>query len=231
MSHALNPSDNPPPAPTAAEYFLHPGRRGKLARRDHGGFTVNLTYGKKFWDLPAYRSTLFLTLLLALKDRASEVRFERLDKEAVEGGFRMAYRIDGEWYELVPPPAMVGALMVRELKTLAGRHSWRARLGGFLRSLAERIDRQIQSPASGRIHVRVTSHTFVLTATVDPTSPVDRVFLRFPEVDPEVSDEAQAQLCAVFSGCETRGWVFGTEVPENAAPVSVSDKPSEPTRE
>ena len=61
--------------------------------------------------LPAHRMMLLLFLQLAVKDRATELRFEQSrffngEKEpgAAEVGFSLSYRVDGQLYDLVPPP-------------------------------------------------------------------------------------------------------------------------------
>ena len=45
------------------------------------------------------RKLLNMVLLLAIKDKASDIHFEPFEEE-----YKMRYRVDGVLYELVPPP-------------------------------------------------------------------------------------------------------------------------------
>ena len=45
------------------------------------------------------RKLLNMVLLLAIKDKASDIHFEPFEDE-----YKMRYRVDGVLYELVPPP-------------------------------------------------------------------------------------------------------------------------------
>jgi hypothetical protein len=55
-----------------------------------------------------------MVLVLAIKDRATEVRFEAHANEC-----KLQYRVRGELLDLVPPPAHMGKNIVNRIQTLA----------------------------------------------------------------------------------------------------------------
>ncbi len=63
---------------------------------------------------------LLLLFLLSLKDRATELRLEPQDTDSSEPGVRLSYVVNGESYELVPPPFEIAIEVIQEIKTLAG---------------------------------------------------------------------------------------------------------------
>lgn len=60
------------------------------------------------------RKLLVMVLLMSIRDRASTIRFclqaDRIDT---------TYQIDGEWYELVPPPAHIWPDLVADVRSVA----------------------------------------------------------------------------------------------------------------
>jgi hypothetical protein len=93
--------------------------------------------------LQPVRKLLGFVLLLAVKDGASEVRFEPLTPGDVLGpGCRVRYCVGRTWYDMVPAPVPVQALS-REVAALSRQgfiHRWLAALrGGRPRPLESRL--------------------------------------------------------------------------------------------
>jgi hypothetical protein len=137
-------------------------------------------------------------LLLCLKDRASELRFESYTDDFGERGTRMSYVVDGLSHELVPPPSHLAPAICRELKRLAGLLSFHSRAGGILRSLATRIDGQPTGPASGLFRVGVGGSLSDVGVTVSSTPQGDRILLAISEVNPTLSQVAATSLRKLF---------------------------------
>jgi hypothetical protein len=69
------------------------------------------------------RRLIYLVLLLAVKDRAAEVRFEPSE---VDGEWKLRYLVGGQWYDMAPVPLDVP--ICEEIRRLGGMHSasgWR----------------------------------------------------------------------------------------------------------
>lgn len=58
-----------------------------------------------------------VVILLAIKDRSTEIRFEPGDKT-----FRLCYRCNGVLYDMVPPPLFLRKALSGTLKAMAGLH-------------------------------------------------------------------------------------------------------------
>src|SRR5688500_16516993 len=65
-------------------------------------------------DWPVHK-LIHLVLLIALKDRATEVVFEPRPDE-----IRLAYRVDGTLHDMVPPPAFLADALTQVFCELAG---------------------------------------------------------------------------------------------------------------
>ena len=86
-------------------------------------------------SVPPHRKVLLLLFLLALKDRASEVRFEHWATEP--DGYRLSlyYEVDGQTHELVPPPEHLADAIIQEIKAIAGFYPMRRRFADLIRRL------------------------------------------------------------------------------------------------
>jgi type IV pilus assembly protein PilB len=90
---------------------------------------------------------LNMVLLMAIKDKASDIHFEPFENE-----FKMRYRIDGVLYEMVPPPKQLGPAITSRVKVMAGL------------DIAER-----RLPQDGRIELTVGGRPVDLRIAVLPT--------------------------------------------------------------
>src|SRR5262245_20264551 len=64
-----------------------------------------------------------MVLLLALKDRATEVRFEPLSDR-----YQLSYRVGGTLFDMVPPPLSVAQKIVNVLKVISDLDITRTRV-------------------------------------------------------------------------------------------------------
>ena len=91
----------------AGQAGVDPGRRqadrerqGPLAQFSHRNEnTIDLEAIEEMAEAAPVRKLLNMVLLLAIKDKASDIHFEPFEDE-----YKMRYRVDGVLYELVPPP-------------------------------------------------------------------------------------------------------------------------------
>ncbi|MHB1558772.1 MAG: P-loop NTPase family protein [Isosphaeraceae bacterium] len=159
--------------------------------------------------LPPHSRIVILVILLAIKDRASECRIEAWTDDAGERQCRMSHVVDGISYDLVPPPAVLAPLMIRDLKQLGGLRSWRGRLGDALRSLASRIDgKPAVEAASGLFRVGMGPGGGGLTrdvrVAVEPMPRGECAILVTPYDSPELSLAAQAALREAMKARQSR---------------------------
>src|SRR6185436_19429366 len=99
---------------------------------------------------------LNMVLLLAIKDKASDVHFEPFEEE-----FKMRYRIDGVLYEMVPPPKHIAMAITSRIKVMANL------------DIAER-----RMPQDGRIPLVVQGRAVDLRVAVLPTMFGESVVMR-----------------------------------------------------
>lgn len=91
-----------------------------LASRVGGCNLIDVGEIGHYPSLSPHRKMLLLLFLLSLKDRATELRLEPQDTDSSEPGVRLSYVVNGESYELVPPPFEIAIEVIQEIKTLAG---------------------------------------------------------------------------------------------------------------
>jgi len=97
-----------------------------------------------------------MVLLLAIKDRASDLHFEPFENE-----FKIRIRSDGVLYEMVPPPRHLAFAITTRIKVMADL------------DIAER-----RMPQDGRIRLNVGGHPVDLRVSVLPTMFGERVVMR-----------------------------------------------------
>ena len=119
-----------------------------------GGY--NLTDEMALVDSAPVRKLLNMVLLLAIKDRASDLHFEPFEDE-----FRIRIKADGILYEMVPPPRHLAFAVTTRIKVMANL------------DIAER-----RMPQDGRIELTVGGHPVDLRVSVLPTMFGESVVLR-----------------------------------------------------
>jgi type IV pilus assembly protein PilB len=127
---------------------------------------------------PPVRRLVYMVLLLAVKDRATEVRFEPSppDRE-----WKLRYHVDRVWYEMVPVPLRVP--ISREVGRLAGLG-----LARRLRSSLARLVTGSRPAQETRVRLRVAGRAVDLGVTIGPAEVggagrADAVAVRLPEGD------------------------------------------------
>lgn len=117
-----------------------------LADAGHGG-SIDLDSLEEMADAAPVRKLLNMVLLMAIRDKASDIHLEPFEKE-----FRMRYRCDGVMYELVPPPKHLAAAISSRIKVMANL------------DIAER-----RVPQDGRIELSIGGNPVDLRVSVLPT--------------------------------------------------------------
>jgi len=121
---------------------------------DDGAF--DLTAAEEVADSAPVRKLLNMVLLLAIRDRASDLHFEPFEDE-----FRIRVKADGVLYEMVPPPRHLAFAITTRIKVMANLN------------IAER-----RLPQDGRIESSVGGHPVDLRVSVLPTMFGESVVLR-----------------------------------------------------
>jgi type IV pilus assembly protein PilB len=102
------------------------------------------------------RKLLNMVLLLAIKDKASDIHFEPFEDE-----YKMRYRVDGVLYELVPPPRHLAPAIASRIKVMSNL------------DIAER-----RLPQDGRIELNIGGNSVDIRVSTLPTLFGESVVLR-----------------------------------------------------
>ncbi|MBI2803898.1 MAG: Flp pilus assembly complex ATPase component TadA [Planctomycetes bacterium] len=98
-------------------------------------------------DAAPVRKLLNMIMLLAIKDRASDIHFEPFEDE-----YKLRYRCDGVMYEMVPPPRHLANAIATRIKVMANL------------DIAER-----RLPQDGRIELNVGGNPVDMRVSILPT--------------------------------------------------------------
>lgn len=109
--------------------------------------SIDLESLEEMADAAPVRKLINMVLLMAIRDKASDIHFEPFEDE-----FRMRYRVDGLMMELVPPPRHLAAAISSRVKVMANL------------DIAER-----RVPQDGRIELSVGGNPVDLRVSVLPT--------------------------------------------------------------
>jgi type IV pilus assembly protein PilB len=102
------------------------------------------------------RKLLNMVLLLAIKDKASDIHFEPFEEE-----YKMRYRVDGILYELVPPPRHLAPAISSRIKVMSNL------------DIAER-----RLPQDGKIQLALGGNSVDIRVSTLPTMFGESVVLR-----------------------------------------------------
>jgi hypothetical protein len=183
----------------ALSSITQPGRNAPLAKKIDGENTIYFSDITVIYDsMPPHRRVLLLVLLLALKDKASEMRFEPWATESEGRALRMFYEVEGQLHELVPPPQHLADTILHEVKAVAGFYSMRRRLADWLRRLASKLDSQTQQTSQSRFRMKAGEEFVEISSTVYGSPTGDRIFLGIPSCSSSLSQKAQEALKAIF---------------------------------
>ena len=87
------------------------GLQRMVGRNDN---TIDLEAIEEMAEAAPVRKLLNMVLLLAIKDKASDIHFEPFEEE-----YKMRYRVDGVLYELVPPPRHLAPAIASRIKVMS----------------------------------------------------------------------------------------------------------------
>ena len=143
---------------------VDPGRRqadrgGQGARRsspNRNENTIDLEAIEEMAEAAPVRKLLNMVLLLAIKDKASDIHFEPFEEE-----YKMRYRVDGVLYELVPPPRHLAPAISSRIKVMSNL------------DIAER-----RLPQDGRIQLAIGGNNVDIRVSTLPTLFGESVVLR-----------------------------------------------------
>lgn len=121
-----------------------------------GDGPIDLASVEDLADSAPVRKLLNMVLLMAIKDKASDLHFEPFEDE-----FRIRIKADGVLYEMVPPPRHLAFAITTRIKVMANL------------DIAER-----RLPQDGRIELNVGGHPVDLRVSVLPTMFGESVVMR-----------------------------------------------------
>ncbi len=126
----------------------------KMAGRNES--TIDLEAIEEMAEAAPVRKLLNMVLLLAIKDKASDIHFEPFEEE-----YKMRYRVDGILYELVPPPRHLAPAIASRIKVMSNL------------DIAER-----RLPQDGRIQLALGGNDVDIRVSTLPTMFGESVVLR-----------------------------------------------------
>ena len=126
----------------------------QLANRNQN--TIDLEAIEEMAEAAPVRKLLNMVLLLAIKDKASDIHFEPFEEE-----YKMRYRVDGILYELVPPPRHLAPAISSRIKVMSNL------------DIAER-----RLPQDGRIQLALGGNSVDIRVSTLPTMFGESVVLR-----------------------------------------------------
>ncbi len=118
--------------------------------------TIDLELIEEMAEAAPVRKLLNMVLLLAIRDKASDIHFEPFEEE-----YKMRYRVDGVLYELVPPPRHLAPAISSRIKVMSNL------------DIAER-----RLPQDGRIQLAIGGASVDIRVSTLPTLFGESVVLR-----------------------------------------------------
>ena len=118
--------------------------------------TIDLELIEEMAEAAPVRKLLNMVLLLAIRDKASDIHFEPFEEE-----YKMRYRVDGVLYELVPPPRHLAPAISSRIKVMSNL------------DIAER-----RLPQDGRIQLAIGGSAVDIRVSTLPTLFGESVVLR-----------------------------------------------------
>ena len=109
--------------------------------------TIDLEAIEEMAEAAPVRKLLNMVLLLAIKDKASDIHFEPFEDE-----YKMRYPVDGVLYELVPPPRHLAPAISSRIKVMSNL------------DIAER-----RLPQDGRIELAIGGNQVDIRVSTLPT--------------------------------------------------------------
>jgi len=121
---------------------------GTMAKAMHNtSESIDLQTLEEMADAAPVRKLLNYVLLVAIRDKASDIHFEPFEDE-----FKIRYRIDGVLYEMVPPPKQLAIAIASRIKVMSEL------------DIAER-----RLPQDGRMELNISGNPIELRIAILPT--------------------------------------------------------------
>lgn len=136
------------------------------------------------------RRLLILVLLMAMRDKADQIRFNYTPDL-----LSLWYRVDGTWYELVPPPVAIWPGMVAEVRRMSRLVSPEVETGCW--STIRRTFARPDGLAAGWLTCRFRGQDQLYVTRLDPGPVRGEIFLEVAgpsSVDPENATAALGEL-------------------------------------
>jgi type IV pilus assembly protein PilB len=130
--------------------------KGLAAFTNRNDNTIDLEAIEEMAEAAPVRKLINMVLLLAIKDKASDIHFEPFEEE-----YKMRYRVDGVLYELVPPPRHLAPALASRIKVMSNL------------DIAER-----RLPQDGRIQLAIGGNNVDIRVSTLPTLFGESVVLR-----------------------------------------------------
>ncbi len=130
--------------------------KGLQAFQGRNENTIDLEAIEEMAEAAPVRKLINMVLLLAIRDKASDIHFEPFEEE-----YKMRYRVDGVLYELVPPPRHLASAISSRIKVMANL------------DIAER-----RLPQDGRIQLAIGPNNVDIRVSTLPTLFGESVVLR-----------------------------------------------------
>src|SRR6516165_6808589 len=130
--------------------------KGLQAFQNRNENTIDLEAIEEMAEAAPVRKLLNMVMLLAIRDKASDIHFEPFEDE-----YKMRYRVDGVLYELVPPPRHLAPAISSRIKVMANL------------DIAER-----RLPQDGRIQLAIGNNNIDIRVSTLPTLFGESVVLR-----------------------------------------------------
>ena len=130
--------------------------KGLQAFQNRNENTIDLEAIEEMAEAAPVRKLLNMVLLLAIRDKASDIHFEPFEDE-----YKMRYRVDGVLYELVPPPRHLAPAISSRIKVMSNL------------DIAER-----RLPQDGRIQLAIGGAAVDIRVSTLPTLFGESVVLR-----------------------------------------------------
>ncbi|MFO0956951.1 MAG: ATPase, T2SS/T4P/T4SS family [Isosphaeraceae bacterium] len=130
--------------------------KGLAQYQNRNESTIDLEAIEEMAEAAPVRKLLNMVLLLAIKDKASDIHFEPFEDE-----YKMRYRVDGVLYELVPPPRHLAPAISSRIKVMSNL------------DIAER-----RLPQDGRIELDIGGNRVDIRVSTLPTLFGESVVLR-----------------------------------------------------
>ena len=130
--------------------------KGLASFSNRNSNTIDLEAIEEMADAAPVRKLLNMVMLLAIKDKASDIHFEPFEDE-----YKMRYRVDGVLYELVPPPRHLAPAIASRIKVMSNL------------DIAER-----RLPQDGRIQLAIGGNNIDIRVSTLPTLFGESVVLR-----------------------------------------------------